>query len=496
VKAEDGSTKTYRAEVIVPVPEKSSAKDIIAFSINGVDGAIDEELQYISVTLPAGTSVTALTPTVEVSADASIVSSLSAADFTYGKNYTVKAEDGSTKIYRVEVIAPAIGKSDAKDIVAFSINDVDGAIDEESRYIYVTLPAGTDVTALTPTVGVSADASIVSPLSAVDFTYGKNYTVKAEDGSTKIYRVEVIAPAIGKSNAKDIIAFNIGDVEGIINYESIYVTLPAGTDVTTLTPTVKVSEGASIFDPITSAIITTPPAADFTNGKNYTVKAEDGSIQTYRVTVNVPPKSNAKDVIVFNIGDAEGVISYDGIEVTLPAGTDVTALEPTVITSVGAHFFEPLSDRDIDEDGHLPAADFTYGKSYTVKAEDGSTKIYNVTVNVLDTQSIEVTVGLVSANGGPVVFGIPADGIKLSRFNRTLDKNSNDLPNSIVISVSKEAWSDGVTWYIDESYYSPDNIVRIYANGNYTLNQRHTIRLVGYKNGVEYSKTIYFTVVK
>jgi hypothetical protein len=64
-------------------------------------------------------------------------------------------------------------------------------INEEAKTIALTVPFGTDVTALVPTI-VHTGAS-VSPASGAtqDFTSPVNYTVTAEDTSTQAYLVTV-----------------------------------------------------------------------------------------------------------------------------------------------------------------------------------------------------------------------------------------------------------------------------------------------------------------
>jgi hypothetical protein len=89
--------------------------------------------------------------------------------------------------------------SDAKAITAFGFAaldpDVVGVINEKAKTIALTVPFGTDVTALVPTI-VHTGAS-VSPASgaAQDFTSPVNYTVTAEDTSTQAYVVTVTVVA-------------------------------------------------------------------------------------------------------------------------------------------------------------------------------------------------------------------------------------------------------------------------------------------------------------
>lgn len=63
-------------------------------------------------------------------------------------------------------------------ITAFSVLGVDGVIDQSAGTITVTLPAGTDVTAVAPSVTVTAGA-VVSPVSGqvVNLTAPVVYTV-------------------------------------------------------------------------------------------------------------------------------------------------------------------------------------------------------------------------------------------------------------------------------------------------------------------------------
>ena len=89
------------------------------------------------------------------------------------------------------------------------------------------------------------------------------------------------------SDAKEILSFAFNDltpaVQGSISGSAITATVPFGTDVTGLVPTVTLSEEATV-SPASGA------AQDFSNPVTYTVTAEDGSEATYTVTVTVLPK--------------------------------------------------------------------------------------------------------------------------------------------------------------------------------------------------------------
>jgi peptidoglycan hydrolase-like protein with peptidoglycan-binding domain len=195
VRAENGTTQTYR--VTATADRGSSSKSITSFSFGtpNVIGTIDQSAKSVSVIVPVGTSLNSLVPTIGISENATISPASGVAQkFTTPRVYTVKAQDGSTQAYTITVTTTP--KSSAKLITSFEFSNLNarGTINETTtpKSITVTVPQGTSKTALTPTIGISADATI-TPKSGVsgNFTNPKDYTVKAQDGSTAIYRVTV-----------------------------------------------------------------------------------------------------------------------------------------------------------------------------------------------------------------------------------------------------------------------------------------------------------------
>ncbi len=75
-------------------------------------------------------------------------------------------------------------------IAGFSLAGAEGVIDHETGAIHVSLPVGTDRTALEPCVDVATGAT-VSPLGERDFTQPQSYLVTAADGSERRYTVSV-----------------------------------------------------------------------------------------------------------------------------------------------------------------------------------------------------------------------------------------------------------------------------------------------------------------
>ena len=101
-------------------PTQSSAKAITSFTVDGKSATIDESAHTLSLTVPASANLASLSPTIEISAKASILpASGSTVDFTNPVTYTVTAEDGSTQAYEVTITKEAVVES------IFLINELD-----------------------------------------------------------------------------------------------------------------------------------------------------------------------------------------------------------------------------------------------------------------------------------------------------------------------------------------------------------------------------------
>ena len=91
-------------------------------------------------------------------------------------------------------------KSSLKDIKSFVLQvsanpslkaDISATIDQNTDTIYIGLPQGTGLTSLIPTI--TFDGTSISPASntAANFSANLQYTVTAQDGSTRSYVVVV-----------------------------------------------------------------------------------------------------------------------------------------------------------------------------------------------------------------------------------------------------------------------------------------------------------------
>ena len=256
-----------------------------------------------------------------------------------------------------------------KDILSFTFPTY-GAATITDTNISLTVPYGTDVTALAPTYALSYGATCDKPSgSTQNFSSPVHYIVTAGNSTTKDYTVTVnITPA---STAKDILTFGPG---ATISGTNITWTVPYGTDVSNLSPTYTIS-----------ALATAAPAGgsvrNFTTPRTYTVTAQDLSTKTYTVTVNITPASSAKNILTMYPG---GVITGTNISIYVPYGTDLTTVAPTYTLSPFATA-TPFTGTTLD---------FRTPQTYTVTAQDGSSQNYTVTASVLPDAPSAINVAL------------------------------------------------------------------------------------------------------
>lgn len=119
------------------VTTQSSAKDITKFSFvalsPAVDATIDATNKTITATVPAGTDVTKLVPTITLSDKATVLPATSVAqDFSKEASYTVTAEDGSTVVYKVNIAKPVVAQS--CQLISITVDDQNGTLNETFEY--------------------------------------------------------------------------------------------------------------------------------------------------------------------------------------------------------------------------------------------------------------------------------------------------------------------------------------------------------------------------
>ena len=442
VTAEDGTTTAEYTVVIHRA--LSDKKALTGATLGDIAAVIDEDSHAVTFTVPADTTDSKLgemilkftcSPRATVKLkDAE--DNWPAAGLRSGlklgvpATFVVTAENGDTQEYTVTVNRE---KSTEKAITEAVLTKTGGTsvkadISEQNKTITFTLPAGTtdaDVAAMTLKFTCSQYASIKlegaetnwpadGQLCGMKLNEAKTFVVTAENGGTQTYTVLIVR---GKSAAKEItsaiLLAKAGDTTSPATVKidnakkTIDFTLPAGSDTSKL--------GEMILKLTVSDYATVKKSGDTDNwpaeGKacdmeldkaaTFTVTAENGSTQDYTVTIT-RTKSTTKDITAVKLLNAdksviaEGKLSGTTWTITLPSDTDKALINKIGTstdvfmqinyTGVSLAQAEGYSDASAAENMKWSSGNIMCGISpnssntFTVTAEDGSTKTYTVEI--------------------------------------------------------------------------------------------------------------------
>jgi hypothetical protein len=362
----------------------SGGHDITGFTVAGQvgDSIIDTGRHTVEFHMPAGTDVTGLTPTITVSANATIdPASGTTQNFSGPVFYRVIAQNGRARSWKVTCIVgdPAPGGGDGSTAHCHVGDKPDNLALTSATVVYtgsLTLPA------ITVENGFNYTGSGSGTLGWYDGDtfYEQGATVNLASGT--ILR----AGYSDQSSENDITAFTVTDQVGdsVIDTanHTVEFHMPHGTDVTELTPTITVSDNATI-DPASGT------AQNFTNPVTYTVTAQDGTPQDWTVTCVVDPAAT---------GSISGTVYDDGGGGGPIGGATVTA------NAGGADYTATTA-----ADGTYTIIDVPAGPGYTVTASKAgyiSDTEENVTVTVESTTTVNFLLAT-PVNG--VIIGVAKD---------------------------------------------------------------------------------------
>ena len=201
------SEKTSWKDIVVGDPKMiitapSNLSQIISFNISVSTSTINNTNHTISITVPYGSNITSLAPTISISTAASVSpASGTVIDFSNPVTYTVTAQDGTTT--QSYVVTVTVAQNPAKTISTFYFNglnpSVSGLVDEGNHTVTLGVQSGTDITALIPTITITGASIIPNSGVATDFTNPVTYTVTASDGTTQVYVVRVVSQVLATS---------------------------------------------------------------------------------------------------------------------------------------------------------------------------------------------------------------------------------------------------------------------------------------------------------
>jgi hypothetical protein len=265
-----------------------------------------------------------------------------------GNNYfflRVTAPSSSTQDYAVTIYR---GENDAKALTGFyftvnskkygvgtGVESGSGSINEGAKTVSVTVPWGTSLSSLTPTV--THTGSAYSPPGLQNFSSAQTYTITAVDNSTQAYTVTVTAsmPETAAEIQNAINAIPAGGTGTI--------TLPNGTDVS-LTGAITINGNRNVTITAASGTATlerdsshtTGPLIDVASGSSLTLKSSVGSLVLDGGWDNVAGTGISSDSAAITV--------RGGGELTLENGATVKRNQNSNAGTGGGVYVEPYGD--------------------------------------------------------------------------------------------------------------------------------------------------------
>ncbi len=338
----------------------SSEADILEFSLEQQTGPalIDSDAATVDIEVETGTDVTALVPTIAISEHASIDPDHNGltVDYTQPVEYLITAEDGTQKTWTVAVsVAPNNDATlseitiDGEPLEDFDPEILDYTVilaydTEEAPQIGVTLADPNASVVITQADQLPGEASAM--VTAEDGNTQLEYTVSFQFEEIPLFSLELLVEPQEAGSASGGGEYAEGEVVNIgatsnEGYEFLH---------------------WSLDDEIISS------ESQF----NFTMPAEPVSlIALFRVL------SSEADIVEFTLVEQTGpaIIDHDAASVNIEVepGTDVTVLVPTLAISENA---------TIDPDHNGQTVDYSLPAQYLVTAENGTQKIWTVTVDI------------------------------------------------------------------------------------------------------------------
>ncbi|MCX7571876.1 cadherin-like beta sandwich domain-containing protein [Tumebacillus sp. DT12] len=471
VEAEDGTPNVYEIKV-TRLP--SSNANLISLTVSKGSLTPTFDSSEVNYTVEVANDVTALdvTPTVAdstatvtvngdpvVSGTGKTISSL-AVGTPKTITVTVKAQDGTEKEY--EIIVTRLPSSNA-DLSNLTISEGTLAPVFASSSQNYTAEVGNEVTSLTvtptvadstATVSVNGVAIVSGTGKAVALSTGPNtitVAVEAEDGTPKEYEIIVTRAKSDNANLSNLMVSAGTLTPGFSAGEKAY-TVEVGNEVTSLTVTPTAAEsmaeitvnGVEVVSGTGKAV---SPLAVGPNTITIAVTAEDGTPNSYVITVNRAESSNADlSNLTVSEGSLTPAFASGEVNYTVEVANDVTSLDvtPTVADSTASVNVngDPVVSGNAKTISSLAVGENTI--TIAVEAEDGTPKVYEIIVTRLQSGNNNLSNLTVSAGTLDPVFAPGEISYSVSVGNEVTSLDLTPTVDDLTASV-KVAGADVVS---------------------------------------------------
>lgn len=249
--------------------------------------------------------------------------------------------------------------------------------------VTINMPVGTDLTHLTPLTAhlgqyvqiqnTNGTWETIQEETSCDFSSPR--TIRVVNDAYHLTTEYTVSVTAAPSAECDILDYRIGYQQAEIDQASGSITIEVPYDAVLgqTEPVLTVSDFASVTR--------TPANLEINTPLTYEVTAENGTAKkAYTVIIKRTPPSAGNDILEFSYGALAGEFSEtsNNIRMTVPYGTDLSALAPTIVTSEFATV-SPRSGAPVD---FSDSADNPV--RYIVTAQNGDRKEYHVTITRAD----------------------------------------------------------------------------------------------------------------
>ena len=430
VTAEDNSIKDY---IIVVTRNKSNDTSLSNLTIDGttIAGFTSTKDNY-EINLPFGTTSFELNATpndtnANIDANELGTKNISTSPETF--TFTVTAHDGTTKTYTIKVNVASNNDTTIDSLIVLGKTPTWNNTD--NRYELTvdgeTLKVGpNDINAT-----FSNGATITTKDNEKELVVGANtykFTVTAEDGTTtKEYEV-LITREVSTINTLDSLTSDTGTISPTFDpTENNYtLTLPVGTTNFTLSAT------STSKNPATNVVGTgayTMPLVD--NPIDIIVTAEDGSINTYSVTVKYAA-SNISTLDSLSVVNHQFNKPFTSTDYDYSIGditTDITSLTINALSGNNATIKYQLNS-EAETTNNVISLPSTLGegiiKVIVTSEDDTTTKTYNIKYNMISAGLDKITSSIHTIDDDYVLTVKPNTQYDAT-FKADFDNDANEL---------------------------------------------------------------------
>ncbi|GHV82425.1 hypothetical protein AGMMS49991_09830 [Spirochaetia bacterium] len=444
-----------------PIPQVGN--QIVSFVINGSRGAINDEERTITVTMPGATDLSvALSPEIKISSGATVEPASGVGVVLNNPiAYVVQAENGDVRHYTVTAVLDPATVLTGISVAPVKTSYAAGAAIQ---------PADVVVTGIYKDGSTKKETVTASDLAVSATTAGKQTVVVTFNGKTATYDVDFVAAA-------SLVGISVTRLK-TTNYNNGQAIVPA----TDILVTGTYSDGSTQRETITTAMLSGYVATQA--GTQTVVVTFNGKTATFTVTVNVVKSPTTLTSLAVPIQ----------LQNTFPSGTPIaTILAQTVINGT---YSDGTSEKVTVVAANVSGYDPNKVGAQTLRVAIGDRAVtFNVTIEQ-SPSDVTITVGLPS-NGQdvPFYFGDGTDPVTVPA-NQIIELSAHGIgkPKNLVINA---AGFTSVNWYIDnvaQTTFNTGNTILNLLASNYTYGNEHTITFIGTRNGVQFSRTIWFVV--